>query len=138
MVYEIDRREQRILGGVLVKNLRKLVKARHDERNRGTLVKYFDTAPGPGTKRAARIEKTRMGLRVYGRGANKNKLVVHTMYPPANRSNPPKEKVLLDKKPFHIFWGFSMGFATLVAAKKFGVLLLLLAFTATAVWVLKV
>ncbi|CAN6556440.1 unnamed protein product [Malus baccata var. baccata] len=39
MVYEIDRREQQILGGVLVKNLRKLIKARHDERNRGTLLR---------------------------------------------------------------------------------------------------
>ncbi|TQE12267.1 hypothetical protein C1H46_002192 [Malus baccata] len=127
MVCEIDRREQQILGGVLVKNLRKLVKARHDERNRGTLVRYYDTAPGPSTTRAAKIQKTRMDLLVYGRGANKNKLVVHTMYPPANRSNPPKS-----------FLGFFSGIYSFAHWKKVGVLLLLLAFAATAVWVLNV
>ncbi|CAN6562094.1 unnamed protein product [Malus baccata var. baccata] len=50
-----------------------------------------------------------MGLRVYGRGANRNKLVVHTMYPLANRSNLPKEKVPLDKTLSQRFLGFSNG-----------------------------
>lgn len=50
MMNEIDRREQQILGGVLVKNLRELVKARNEEKNRGTLVRYFDAPPGSGTR----------------------------------------------------------------------------------------
>ncbi|RXI07930.1 hypothetical protein DVH24_014496 [Malus domestica] len=33
-----------------------------------------------------------MGLRVYGKGANLNKLVVHTIHSPENRSNSPKEQ----------------------------------------------
>ncbi|CAN6561550.1 unnamed protein product [Malus baccata var. baccata] len=136
MVQEINRREQQILGGVLVKNLRQLVKARIDEEIRGTLVRFSDTAPGPGTKRSVKIEKTRMGLRVYGRGANRNKLVVHTMYPPANRSNPPKEKVPLDKTLSQRFLGFSNGIHGFGSWKKVGVLLLLLASAATAFGVL--
>ncbi|RXH96887.1 hypothetical protein DVH24_009729 [Malus domestica] len=47
MVKEIDRSEQQILGGVLVKNLRELIKARHDENNKGTIKKYSDTTPRP-------------------------------------------------------------------------------------------
>ncbi|RXH78184.1 hypothetical protein DVH24_001702, partial [Malus domestica] len=47
MVKEIDRSKQQILGGFLVKNLRELIKARHDEKNKGTIKKYSDTAPGP-------------------------------------------------------------------------------------------
>ncbi|CAN6545860.1 unnamed protein product [Malus baccata var. baccata] len=132
MVQEINRREQQILGGVFVKNLRQLVKARIDEQIRGTLVRFSDTAPGPGTKKSVKIEKTRMGLRVYGRGANRNKLVVHTMYPPANRSNPPKEKVPLDKTLSQRFLGFSNGIHRFASWKKVGVLLLLLASAATA------
>ncbi|CAN6540169.1 unnamed protein product [Malus baccata var. baccata] len=76
MVKDIDRSEQQILGGVL---------------------KYSDTAPGPNTKKSVKIEKTRFGLRVYGKGPNRNKLVVHTIYPPENRSNSPKEQVPLDE-----------------------------------------
>ncbi|XP_050131991.1 uncharacterized protein LOC126608199 isoform X2 [Malus sylvestris] len=97
MVKDIDRSEQQILGGVLVKNLRELIKARHDEKNEGTIKKYSDTAPGPNTKKSVKIEKTRFGLRVYGKGPNRNKLVVHTIYPPENRSNSPKEQVPLDE-----------------------------------------
>ncbi|RXI06896.1 hypothetical protein DVH24_026032 [Malus domestica] len=55
--------EQQTLGGVLVKILRELVKAQNDERNQGTALRYSNTASGPGTKRAVRIEKTRMSLR---------------------------------------------------------------------------
>ncbi|RXH72726.1 hypothetical protein DVH24_012410 [Malus domestica] len=55
MVKEIDRSEQQILEGDL---------ARNDEKNEGTIVKYFDTAPGPSTKKSVKIEKTRFSLRV--------------------------------------------------------------------------
>ncbi|TQD84247.1 hypothetical protein C1H46_030178 [Malus baccata] len=138
MMNEIDRREQQILGGVLVKNLRELVKARSDEKNRGTFVKYFDTPLGPGTKRAVKIEKTRMGLRVYGKGPNQNKLVVHTMYRPANRGNPPKENVPLDDNVLQRFLGFFRGMFKFGCCKEVGVLLFLLASAATTFWVLNV
>ncbi|RXH70912.1 hypothetical protein DVH24_015534 [Malus domestica] len=92
MVKKIDCKEQQILGGVLVKK-----------------IKETDTAQGPCTKRAVRIEKTRMGFCVYGKGANRNKLVVHTIYPPANRSNLPKEKVPLDEIVLQLFLGFFGG-----------------------------
>ncbi|CAN6539949.1 unnamed protein product [Malus baccata var. baccata] len=49
MVKEIDQIEQQILEGDL---------------NEGTIVKCFDTAPGPSTKKSVKIEKTRFGLRI--------------------------------------------------------------------------
>lgn len=39
-----------------------------------------------------------MGLRVYGKGGNRNKLVVHIIHSPENRSNSPKEQVPLDEE----------------------------------------
>lgn len=98
MVKEIDRSKQLILGGVLVKNLKKLIEDRNNEKNKGTKKIYRETAPGPSTKKEVKIEKTRMGLRVYGKGANKNKLVVHTIHSPQNRSNSPKEQLPLDEE----------------------------------------
>ncbi|CAN6682105.1 unnamed protein product [Malus baccata var. baccata] len=55
MVKEIDQSEQQILEGDL---------ARNDEKNEGTIVKCFDTALGPNTKKSVKIEKTRFGLRI--------------------------------------------------------------------------
>ncbi|CAN6539937.1 unnamed protein product [Malus baccata var. baccata] len=49
MVKEIDQSEQQILEGDL---------------NEGTIVKCFDTALGPNTKKSVKIEKTRFGLRI--------------------------------------------------------------------------
>ncbi|RXH74940.1 hypothetical protein DVH24_029661 [Malus domestica] len=53
MVKEIDRSEQQILEGDL---------ARNDEKNEGTIVKYFDTAPGPSTKNSVKIKKNKYQL----------------------------------------------------------------------------
>ncbi|RXH87584.1 hypothetical protein DVH24_034484 [Malus domestica] len=124
MVKEIDRKEQQILGGVLVKDLRSLVIARKEEQLRGTKLFYSETAPGPSTSRARKaprpstsrarkIEKTRMGLRVYGNG-----LVVHTMYSPRNRSNPPKENGQKN------FFGLYNWICKFNRPKKIGMLLL--------------
>ncbi|CAN6690845.1 unnamed protein product [Malus baccata var. baccata] len=118
MVKEIDRKQQQILGGVLVKDLRSLVIARKEEELRGTKLFYSETAPGPITSRARKIEKTRMGLRVYGKGVNRNKLVVHTMYSPRNRSNPPKESVQKN------FFGLYNWICKFNRPKKIGMLLL--------------
>ncbi|RXI00097.1 hypothetical protein DVH24_030587 [Malus domestica] len=104
MVKDIDRSEQQILGGVLVKNLKELIKARHDEKNEGTIKKYSDIAPGPNAKKSVKIEKTRFGLRVYGKGPNRNKLVVHTIYSLENCSNSPKEQVPLDEAWYLHVW----------------------------------
>ncbi|KAB2595754.1 hypothetical protein D8674_031204 [Pyrus ussuriensis x Pyrus communis] len=65
---------------------------------------YRETAPGPNTKEEVKIEKTRMGLRVYGKGANRNKLVVHTIHSPENRNNSPKEQLPLNEEVYHFFW----------------------------------
>ena len=111
MVKEIDRREQQILGRVLVKNLREPVNARNDERNRRTLLRYLDTAPRPSTKKIVRIEKTRMGLRVYGKGTNRNK---HLQIVVIRR----KKKFRWVKKFCNIFWGFSVGYTSLVVGRR--------------------
>lgn len=76
---EIDRTEQFILGGVLVKDLRRLHKQRMDDRLRRTIEVYIDTPPGPGASRKKLNEAIR-GLRVYGKGANKNKLVIRRLF----------------------------------------------------------
>ncbi|KAH9778034.1 Endonuclease [Citrus sinensis] len=59
---EIDRTEQFILGGVLVKDLRGLHKQRMDDRLRRTIEVYIDTPPGPGASRKKLNEAIR-GLR---------------------------------------------------------------------------
>lgn len=79
MLKEIDRIEQDILGGVLIKDLRRLVKDRKEQQLQGTKLKFSNTTPGLGTSIAHRIEKTRMGLHAFGICVNRNKLVVHTM-----------------------------------------------------------
>ena len=137
MVKEIDRSEQQILGGVLVKNLKELIEARNNNKIWRTIQIYRETPPGPNTKKEVKIEKTRMGLRVYGKGANRNKLVVHTIHSPANRSNPPKEQLPLNEEE-HFFWRVFGGIYKFGRWKKVGVLLLLLASIATAFWVLNV
>ena len=76
---EIDRTKQFILGGVVVKDIRRLHKQRMDNRLRQTLVVYIDTPPGPGASRKKLNEAIR-GLRVYGKGANKNKLVIRRLF----------------------------------------------------------
>ena len=98
MVKEIDRREQQILGGVLVKNLKELIEARENAKIRNKLQIYRETPPGPSTKKSVKIEKTRLGLRVYGKGPNRNKLVVHTIHSLQNRRTSPKEQVPLEEE----------------------------------------
>ncbi|RXH84089.1 hypothetical protein DVH24_026988 [Malus domestica] len=131
MVKEIDRKQQQILGGVLVKDLRSLVIARKEEQLRGTKLFYSETAPGPSTSKARKIEKTRMGLRVYGKGVNRNKLVVHTMYSPRNRSNPPKESGQKN------FFGLYNWICKFNRPKKIGMLLLWFISTVVVFWILK-
>ena len=115
----------------MVKDLRRLVKARKEEQLRGTKLFYSETAPGPSTSRAQKIEKTRMGLRVYGKAVNRNKLVVHTMYSPTNRSNPPKENV--QKNCFGLYnW-----ICKFKRPKKIGMLLLWFISTVVVFWILK-
>ena len=48
---EIDRTEQFILGGVLVKDLRRLHKQRMEDRLGQTKVLYKDTPTGPGASK---------------------------------------------------------------------------------------
>ncbi|RXH71810.1 hypothetical protein DVH24_025311 [Malus domestica] len=79
-----------------------------------------------------------MSLRVYGKGPNRNKLVVHTMYRPANRTNPPKEKIPMNDNVLQRFLGFFRGMFKFDRLKKVGVLLFLLASAATTFWVLNV
>ena len=51
MVKEIDRSEQQILGGVLVKNLKELIEAWNNAKIRNTVQIYREIAPGPNTKK---------------------------------------------------------------------------------------
>lgn len=46
----------------------------------GTTLAYSETAPGPRASRTLKIEETRMGLRVYGKGATRNKFVVYSVF----------------------------------------------------------
>ena len=84
---EIDRTEQFILGGVLVKDFRRLHKQRMDDRLRQTRVVYRDTPPGPKASKK-KFNKSIQGLRVYGKGANKNKLVIRCIFWTRSRFKP--------------------------------------------------
>ena len=76
---EIDWTEQFILGGVFVKDFRRLHKQRMDDRVGQTRVGYIDTSPGPRASKKKFNEAIR-GLRVYGKGANENKLVIRRLF----------------------------------------------------------
>lgn len=43
-----------------------------------------------------------MGLRVFVKGVNRNKLVVHTMFLPPNPNNGPNEQEFRVIDPFHV------------------------------------
>ena len=62
MVKEIDRSEQQILGGVLVKNVKELIKARNINKIRKTIQIYREIAPGSNTKKEVKIEKNKDGF----------------------------------------------------------------------------
>lgn len=57
----------------LVKDLRRLHKQRMDHRLRGPRIVYTDSSPGPSTTEK-KVNEALQGLRVCGKGADKNKL----------------------------------------------------------------
>ena len=75
----MNRNEQCILGSVLVKDLRRMYTNRMNERLVRTILRYSDTNPSPGTSEDVKNEAL-MGLKVYGKGVNQNKLVTRRLF----------------------------------------------------------